>query len=356
MTTRTLLLRLVRVSLAALLASVALVVSSCASDFEAISKLRTVRMLATRADKPYAKPGDTVTLETLAYDARADKSRPMQIFWIPFTCINPIDDLYYVCFAQFLAAAGSASDGGARDGGVPGGAGALLRPGVDLSPFLPNGPKYSFTLPPDIIDKHPIVPGSSDPYGLAIVFNIACAGHVEITPIDSGDLRKQQVPIGCFDADHNQLGADDFVIGVQRVYAYADRSNANPVVDHVTYQGQPLDLTQGITAPRCLEPKRQSCPDLKIDVVVTDASWETNPGDTDANGNVRNEQLWADYYTDKGDFDGDARLLFDPVAGRIADSATKFHTPNETGDGIVFVVVHDNRGGAAWLQFPVHVQ
>ena len=55
-------------------------------------------------------------------------------------------------------------------------------PGVDLTPFLPHGPTYEVTLPADIITSHPKVEGAAAPYGLVIVFNIACAGHIEIEP------------------------------------------------------------------------------------------------------------------------------------------------------------------------------
>lgn len=332
------------------IAALACVAVSCASDFDPISKLKSVRLLATRVDKPYAKPGDTVTFETLAFDARADKTRPMKLSWIPLPCINPKNDLYYLCFQQLAAAMG---DGGTP---APGSPAALLRPGVDLSPFLPSGPTYSFTLPKDIVDAHPPVPGASDLYGLAIVFNIACAGHVEITPIDPGDIRKQQVPIGCYDEDHTRLGPNDFVIGIQRVYAYNDRTNANPVIDHLVFEGQPVDLTQGIAIDRCTAARSRDCAQLKLDTVVPDASWETNPGDTDIDGKVRNEQIWVDYYATLGDFSGDARLLFDPAKGRISESETKYQSPYEPGDGMIFAVVHDNRGGAAWAQFPVHVR
>ena len=345
--------RLVRRALFALvLGALAVSAASCASDFDPIGKLKTVRILATRVDKPYAKPGDTVTFETLAYDARPDKTRPMKLSWIPLPCINPTNDLYYLCFQQLAAASGGA------DGGMPapGSPGALLRPGVDLTPFLPSGPTYSFTLPTDIIDKHPPVPGSADLYGLAIVFNIACAGHVEITPIDPGDIRKQQVPIGCFDENHTRLGADDFVIGIQRVYAYSDRTNANPILDHLVFEGQPVDLTQGIAIDHCTAAKSRDCAQLKLDTVVPDGSWETNPGDTDVAGTVRNEQIWVDYYSTIGDFSGDARLLFDPAQGRVSESEVKYQSPFDPGDGVIFAVVHDNRGGAAWAQFPVHVR
>src|SRR5215471_4846300 len=77
-------------------------------DFDPASKVDSVRILALRADEPYAKPGDAVHLEVLAVDQRADRSRPMTIYWIPFVCLNPPNDAYYACFAP-----GGGGDGGA---------------------------------------------------------------------------------------------------------------------------------------------------------------------------------------------------------------------------------------------------
>jgi hypothetical protein len=34
----------------------------------------------------------------------------------------------------------------------------------------------------------------------------------------------------------------------------------------------------------------------------------------------------------------------------------KYYAPKDPGDGEMFVVVHDNRGGAAWKKFPIHVR
>ena len=53
-------------------------------DFEPANSVSGVRIMASRADKPYAVPGDTVNIEVLAYDGRKDKSRAMRISWIPF--------------------------------------------------------------------------------------------------------------------------------------------------------------------------------------------------------------------------------------------------------------------------------
>src|SRR5689334_19584689 len=104
-----------RLRLASLLVACATGVAfaSCGGDFDPASLVNSVRVLAVRADKPYAKPGDSVELEMLAFDGRKDKTRPMAISWIPVPCINPQNDTYYFCFSQF---ASRTRDG---DAGVP---------------------------------------------------------------------------------------------------------------------------------------------------------------------------------------------------------------------------------------------
>ena len=56
---------------------------------------------------------------------------------------------------------------------------------------------------------------------------------IEIVPLDPNNPNPQQVPIGCFDANHNALGPDDWVFGFTRVYAYNDVANANPTISSI---------------------------------------------------------------------------------------------------------------------------
>jgi hypothetical protein len=334
-------------------AAFALMASCGPGDFEAQSKVDTVRVFASRADPPYAQPGATVNVEVLAFDGRPAQPEMMQIYWLPFVCINPPQDLYYLCFGG----AGAAKDAGADlspDGGPAAGLGAL-KPGVDLSPFLPSGPMFSLTLPPDIITTH--APALSGPqYGIAIAFNIACAGHVEIVPLDPTNVNPQQVPVGCFDAQHNRLGPDSYVIGFTRVYAFASLTNANPVIDQVLFQGNPVDLGAGITMTHCTTPSRSDCPDLTIDVDVPPSSQEVDTADIGPDGKPRGEQIWVDYFATIGDLENDARLLYDPTAGRITPSGDNYQAPSTAGEGTMWAVVHDNRGGAAWATIALHVK
>lgn len=281
------------------LAVVAALVACGGEGFDPASKVDSVRLFVVKADKPYAKPGETVTLEALLTDARRDKPTPAKLYWIPILCLNPQDDLYYLCFAN--PGDGSSQAGGTRliplgplaDAGAPGadaGAGgspfASIPTGVDLAPFLPQGPTFSFRMPDDAIKERQ----GSDPYGLAIVFNVLCAGRIEFVPRDP-EGGPQQVPVVCSDENGMKLPPSDYVIGISRVYSFAERINTNPVLEKVTLEGNDVDIAAGITLERCTADKEKDCKENKIDVRVSDSSWESNPADVTRDGALR-EQIW----------------------------------------------------------------
>lgn len=347
-------------------AAAAIAIACGAGDFDKQSKVTSVRMFGVRADKPFANPGDIVTLETLVTDGRREKPREMKTYWIPVVCINPREDLYYACFIPSQTADGTAIDGGARleppfpvdasalppaAGGADAGSGGLLSRiprGVDLGAFLPQGNKFTFQMPPNVVKSRP----GSSPYGLAIVFNIVCAGQVRIS--DRVGSSPQQVPIQCTDTTGAPLPPDDYVIGINRVYSYPDRTNTNPVVEKITLDGKDVDPDAGLVVDRCVASKRAECKELKIDVKVSESSWEVNP--EPLQGTNQREQIWAAYYSDLGDFNDDARLLFDTSKGRVTESDVKYRAPYQPGDGTVWIVTHDNRAGAAFTVLPLHVK
>jgi hypothetical protein len=339
---------------------VVLAVGCSVGDFDAQNKLNSVRILASRADIPYAAPGESVAITVLAHDARPSRPEPMRLSWIPFPCVNPAQDSYFDCFRAFGASRGALPPG--ADAGVPprfgdpsGLLSEILKPGVDLTPYLPSGPTFSVTLPADIVETHPPSPGVNEKYGLAIVFNIACAGHVELIEIDPNDLTRQQVPFGCFDATGKRLGPEEYVIGFSRIYAYDTLRNANPVIESVTFEGKPVDLATGITVDRCTVAKADrgtACPKLSLEVSVPTSSQEPRVVGT----KQANEQIWASYYSDIGDLDGDARLLYDVDSGRVTDNAMEFLAPATGGSGTIFIVVRDDRGGVDWVDVPVSVR
>jgi hypothetical protein len=321
-----------RIGLAALVAAA---VACGGGNFDPPSLVQSVRILATQADLPYAQPGERVTLQMLAVDGRADRSRPMQVYWLPQVCEDPAQDLYYACYGAF---------------------GQQFTPGEDIGPQLSAGPSFSFTMPADAIAARASHAGEADPYGIAFAFAIACAGHVEYVPVDPSSQSPATNPFGCFDDAHTALGPDDFVFGFTRVYAFADRRNANPVIDHLTFGGGAVDPAAGIALPHCTASSESGCSTTDVDTVVPEASQELDPGDVDASGNVAKEVLWADYYFTAGRVKTDSPLLFDAHSGRVGSSADAFDAPLSAGEQTLWAVVHDNRGGASWLAVPMHVQ
>ena len=336
--------------------------SSCAPNgFPDATTLQSVRILAASADPPYARPGATVSLQVLAYDARPVKAEPMTVYWLPFVCENPTDDAYYGCFARLAGAgkAGGATDGGAvPDAGTPGASGGAggLPLGVDLTPFLPKGPSYQFVMPGDVIASHDTASGAFSPYGMVILFNLACAGHLELVPLDPGNV--QAPPIGCFDTQHNRLGADDYVFGFTRVYSYDQVTNANPVIASIDIDGMTTTMNPDGTWPTLSKPHcTGSCPTVHVGPVVPPSSQEPDPSQKDPNGNAVKEVIWAEFFSTVGSWKDDARLLYDARNGSVgAPSKTdnEFSVPSVPGDGFVWIIVHDNRGGAVWATLPVH--
>lgn len=326
--------------------------SSCVGgSFDPQTLVGGVRILVSRVDKPYARPGDTVTLEVLAEDGRADRSRPMKVYWVPLPCVNPPNDLYFACFAALNPSAAPGGDGGVPE--VP----PFLRPGTDVTPFLKEGTTYSFDLPRDIIATHPVVPGADAPYGLAFGFAIACAGRVRITELDPESGNPQSIPIGCFDDEGNQLGPSEYVLSFARVYAYDELVNTNPVIDGVTLDGTPVNVSEGIVVDRCPEDAAE-CPKHELGVLVPDTSWEPRPGEPDGEGRPRHELVYANYYYTRpvGSFDAEGKVLFDTFKGRVPESENELIPAATPGKGLVWIIVQDNRGGATWVRLPVYVR
>jgi hypothetical protein len=292
-----------------------------------------VRILATQADKPYAAPGDTVRMQILAFDGRTTKQAPMRISWLPQPCFDPPSDAYYACYRRF---------------------GEVYRPGIDLTPQLEAGTSFSFQMAADVITSHGGA-NAGDPYGMAVVFSFACAGHVQYIEPPTG-APPDALPFGCFDAAGAQLGTDAFVFAYSTVYAFTGRQNANPVLQGLVFGGPTVDPTTGISVQRCDQSDINNCPSVSLDVVVPDSSDETDPGDLDANGNPLKEEIYVDYFLNAGKVKDDTVVLLDPRAGRLTNTANSLYAPQETGSFLLWAVIHDNRGGVAWQQVPLTAQ
>jgi hypothetical protein len=328
--------------------------SSCSPlPFESETIIDTVRILASRASEPRARPGDAVTLEILTYDGRTNppKAKALKTYWLSVPCVNPAGDAYYACFSQF--GAGKGGDAGAPTG--PGGdAGpGSPRPGGDLAAVLAPGDKFSFTMPSNIIIPRN---GVSPSYGLVIFFNFACGGdHLELLPIDPNNANPQQIPIGCFDSDHDLLGPDDFVFGFTRIYAYDQPTEENPKITAVDMSGMPIGVDGGVAtapfkAPLCTQSTSDTCTQKHpIGPVVPPSI----PG---------GKQVWADFFSTTGKFSSSARLLYGPMVSLNIPGETdnNFLPPSDLSgaplDNFIWIVVHDDQGGADWVKVPLMIE
>jgi hypothetical protein len=322
---------------------------SCAAPFDPPSRVNALRVFSVDTDKPYAKPGDTVTF-TLHYTDRLDPAsvRPVQITWLG-GCFDPEGDSYYGCYAPLADTLSQIQKGVIPPDGV-------IAQGVGLDTF-------QITLPDDIVTRRPRPP--TGPYaGTAFVFFAACAGTVK--PIaQEGTSKAGSFPLGCFDDQGNRLGADSFVAGYTQIYAFEDgRLNAPPVVTELDFDDKTMedDLSLAPHVKPCdvAEDQRQqtgcaapagykSCERHKVKVIVPKDVAEIDPDGKGAKGETLKETVWATYFSDGGDFASDTKLISDAVEGYVGKQEVEWVAPPEAGTYSIWVVVRDSRGGSTTL-------
>jgi hypothetical protein len=345
-----------RACFALLLAAASL---SCTKGFDPASKVAGVRVIGSKTDKPYAKPGEEVTVSLLVADERPDRTVPLVVGFIPFSCLNPRDDLYFLCFVPPSAGGAAAIPGAPVAGASPtpappaSGAGGIeqLKPGQDLTNFLAKGDSYTFRIPDTAVIKRPKL---DTDYGLSIVFWVACAGRVVFTGITANAAAS--LPLQCI-VNGEPAPPSDFVFGLSRVYAYKDRTNANPRIQEIRSDGKAVDPSQGLSFDACASEKASDCPERKIDVILAADDQELNNNERDETGKPLGELVWASYFSTVGEFDDEARLIFDPKSGFVGQTEVKFRAQGKPGQsGRMWIVARDNRGGANWVQLPVRLK
>jgi hypothetical protein len=307
----------------------------CGSDFSPKNEVQQIRILAAKADIPYAHVGETVNLEVLADDGRrTPNKKPMRVFWFPAPCINPPGDQYYFCYAAI----------------------AQLPERQNLTSVLVEGTKTSITIPQNALDGVVLRPGQTERYVTAYNFVVACAGHVERIPLKSGQ-NLNQLPIACFDDETGlELDAGSFVVGFTRVFVFDTRRNTIPVLDGVTFQGQPIDPAVGVKTGTCVKDKNDQCQTVKLNVNFPDSDAEIDPDNVDANGRVLRETIYVDWYTTNGRFRTDRKIVYDGNLGRPPKTDAEFEPPNDPVKGKMWAILHDNRGGTTWFEFPLEIQ
>jgi len=317
--------------------------AACGNDFDPKSSITGIRVLGVKVDTPYAKPASKPTLSMLYADGTSDRVvRDPKIVWF-HGCTNPNGGLYHQCYPGLSQRLGQAFQGHAQiiDKEVPG--------------LVTLGHTTTTDVPADAL--------AGKPQGKVFVFFAVCGGDVSYDP---NPPNSSGLPIRCT-KNGEDLSADEFVYGYTPLFVFDKLTNANPVIDGLTFGGNaPATKTcaEGCPAdhacsgsrclpvvPLCTASSETDCPQVAFKPLVARASVEDDPL------NQSQESLWVEYAALNGRFDSGTRVVNDPSHGWNDDSEGKFVTfKAHPGEATLFAVVRDNRGGQAWISFDVIVQ
>jgi hypothetical protein len=303
----------VRIVLAAGIALVA----GCGADFDPSSRVTGPRVLAVRADQPYAPPGATVQLSALAVDPAA---RPLTWGW--GTCVDPGSPDVVTCID-----------------------------GLDWSTFTiaPDTPDFTVTIPLDAIDR--MAPAARDRASVGVV-TVICPGDLAVVSPPRTIGATGALPFVCSDpATGRVLAIDEYVAGVKRITVRATDRNANPAIASVEWDGAdwPSAVTQSARACSETGNDASKCDaSLRHAVAAIPAPGSAESG-VDSFGAPFTEQVIVQYYATEGIFDDDVRIASNP--------ATKWTARHQSAGSTVslWMVVRDDRGGVDWAARTVTV-
>jgi hypothetical protein len=264
--------------------------AACSSDdFEPVSYVDTLRVLAVRADQSWAQPNEKVHLDTLVADPTGG-GRP--VTWAWSTCVDPGSQELSACWA----AAG---------------------------PFAPGGPTIDVTVPAN----------ASTSLGTVGVLFAACAGMLSLA-------KAAAAPVTCTDATGRTNDRSSFMWGEKRILVVDGVRNANPRIADVLLDGTPWRADGDVRsiAP-CGQGKVSDCDAPlrhRLEIAPAPGSAETVDGQT--------ELLVGFFFVSSGGVADDfARADVGPMATDLA----AIHTPPKT-PATAWLVLRDDRGGVDW--------
>lgn len=334
----------------------------CSNDLSRPSEVTTLRVLGVQADPAFPAPGEHPQLSMLYEDGKAQEGaapRRVRIAWLA-GCDNPAGDLYYNC-AQAIAETGALlSDADLSAEHAPPTAAGLVG----------FGSTFTGSIAADAIARRPQPSGISHSYALSYVFFGVCAGELRREP-DAAE----GFPLGCYsEADGRKMGDADFVIGYFPLYIYDGLRNQNPVILGATVDGTsygdpcvtagdcPSHTSCGQRGscipelPACQASQRDDCPSYAFQPIVDATSVEPAFSAQVSDAHAPSELVWVDYFATAGSFETDAKIMNDPDIGLSASYADAWRAPKTPGEVRLWAVVHDNRGGSAWIEQDVLVR
>jgi len=278
-----------------------LLLAACGADFEPGSRVHDVRLLALRADPPFARPGERVELELLF-------ANPQQraLSWAKGTCTQPP--------ASTLDACLSALDG-------------------PLEPFDPEeAGALGVDVPEDALDG---LADGERPSALIGVVVVACPGELA-----GGETAG--VPIACRDERGRALPIGELPVGIKRVFVRERDRNAQPRITRVLFDGEewPEDEPRRVASCAGDGYEIDDCPQATRHAL----SVQTEPAERgrDELGGEYREQIVVQFYASHGVFGSEVR-----IAGE-ADNAFALQAGPEDASATLWLVARDDRGGVDW--------
>lgn len=340
---------------------------SCTPGFDPPSKINSLRILAVTIDKPYAFPGDDVTMRMTVHDGVGDADgnpRNLQILWLA-GCVDPEGDQFFLCFESLAETFAPFANGG-----VPPADLVSLQTLTPEMNGVPDALEFTFSLPEDIVSRRP-VPEAGPHYGIAYVFFAACAGQLNPTDLQTLGGEVPEFPLECLDDGGNKLGPEDFVIGYTQVYSFADeRPNFNPPMGGIALDdvALPENLDDGPVVERCdvseadrkvsgcgTDDPTEVCNTYEIKALIGDVA-EIDAQEVDVEGNPLQEIIWVSYFVDGGDVSPSLALVNDATKGYQDEFQTEWIPPDEPGVYNIWAVARDQRGGSSIMRRQIRVE
>jgi hypothetical protein len=294
--------------------------AGCAPDFDPVSRVVTFRVLAQQTDVPFAKPGETVNISSLSYDPQG-----RTVNWAWAACVNPDESTVQGCLSKI-------AEDSARTGAPP-----ILAQGAELNHF-------SYTVPTTALSSLAEKARSAAQVG---VVSIACPGDLSF---ERGD---NDLPFSCKEAGTGRAFAlDEYIVGMKRIQVRQADRNQNPVLERVTFDGAdwPADEVKTVTACDTDGNDYKPCAEgSKHKISARPSSASTEHGISEF-GVAFTEQVVIEYYATDGVFEYEVKIADSPETGWAARKAAIGK------DLTLWMVVHDDRGGATWAQRRVHVK
>lgn len=282
----------------------------CGADFEPGSRVESPRILALQADKPFARPGEDVSLTLLSANPHDE---PLEWAWA--TCTLPASSTVDDCLEAL---------------------------DTDLVRFDPETDVLNVSIPDDVLDG---VPDSARPGALIGVVVVACPGELK-----SGETLG--VPTRCVDERGNARSIDDLEVGIKRIMLRARDRNENPAITTITWDGKTWDEDEVQEAVLCKEETFaiDDCSDSlqhSIHVLTT----EREAG-RDENGGDFTEQVIVQMYSTHGLFRDQVRIAEDADTKWVAQPQPGSDNTTAT----LWFITRDDRGGVSWTTRTVELR